>query len=167
MSLRISGVHPTICRESESRGPQYEGNIIKKSLPNDWDCHDMWRDTNIRQFVIFCSMVLYCKPKSVYHLIGGMHWHIHTRIVVYSIPSLTERVPFLKDTKGNIWINLDGFPPNIQIGTCRIEVTYSRAVMLFFFYCETCHESKFTDFTHRAILTLKLCMFYNSCSITL
>jgi hypothetical protein len=43
-------------------------------------------------------MVLHCKPVSVHQYIGGMHWHILMRIVVYGIPSLAERVTFLRDT---------------------------------------------------------------------
>jgi hypothetical protein len=34
----------------------------------------------------------------MHHLIGGLHWHIHMRIVVYKIPSLAERVTFLRGT---------------------------------------------------------------------
>jgi len=43
-------------------------------------------------------MVLYYKPVGMHHFIGGLHWHIPMRIVVYGIPSLAERVTSFTDT---------------------------------------------------------------------
>jgi len=43
-------------------------------------------------------MVLYCMSVGMHNPVGGLHWYIHMGIVVYDIPSLSERVTFLRGT---------------------------------------------------------------------
>jgi hypothetical protein len=76
-----------------------------QTIENIMLCEDIQKNCN---FVVFCSMVPYCKPVGVHQYIGGMHWHILMRIVVYDIPSLAERVTFLRDTD----LNTKGFVEN-------------------------------------------------------
>jgi len=100
----FSDTHPTISRISQSKGPQYEGNILKKLLPND-ECIIVCEEKQKNcQFVVSCSMVLCCKTVRMHQLIGGLHWRIRMRIVVYGIPSLAERVTFLRNTDLDIQV---------------------------------------------------------------
>jgi hypothetical protein len=85
------------------RGLQYEGNILAKSLPNDWECHDMWRDIKICHscyISILWSSALWCCTVFpwVAPTIGGMHWHIHMWIDVTGFFLLPRGLPFLKET---------------------------------------------------------------------